>query len=65
MDGDQQNDPHDIASLLEAMAEGYDVVSGWRVNRKDKLILRKLPSRIANRLISRTTGTELHDYGAH
>ena len=63
MDGDQQNDPHDIASLLEAMAEGYDVVSGWRVNRKDKLILRKLPSRIANRLISRTTGTELHDYG--
>ena len=63
MDGDQQNDPHDIASLLEAMAMGYDVVSGWRVNRKDKLILRKIPSRIANRLISRTTGTELHDYG--
>jgi glycosyltransferase involved in cell wall biosynthesis len=63
MDGDQQNDPHDIASLLEAMARGYDVVSGWRVNRQDKLLLRKVPSRLANRLISRTTGTELHDYG--
>jgi glycosyltransferase involved in cell wall biosynthesis len=63
MDGDQQNDPRDISHLLEEMARGYDVVSGWRVNRKDKLLLRKLPSRMANRLISRTTGTELHDYG--
>ena len=63
MDGDQQNDPRDIVRLLEEMERGYDVVSGWRVNRKDKLILRKLPSRLANRLISRTTGTELHDYG--
>jgi glycosyltransferase involved in cell wall biosynthesis len=63
MDGDQQNDPHDIPGLLAKMAKGYDVVSGWRVHRKDKLLLRRLPSLIANRLISRTTGTELHDYG--
>ncbi|MGP8207411.1 MAG: glycosyltransferase family 2 protein [Acidimicrobiales bacterium] len=63
MDGDQQNDPRDIVRLLDEMARGYDVVSGWRVNRKDKLLLRKLPSRLANRLISRITGTELHDYG--
>ena len=63
MDGDQQNDPRDIPSLLAAMQNGVDVVSGWRKNRKDKLLLRKLPSRMANRLISRITGTRLHDYG--
>jgi glycosyltransferase involved in cell wall biosynthesis len=63
MDGDQQNDPRDIPSLLAAMQNGVDVVSGWRKNRKDKLLLRKLPSRLANRLISRITGTRLHDYG--
>jgi glycosyltransferase involved in cell wall biosynthesis len=63
MDGDMQNDPADIPRLLEGISGGYDVVSGWRKNRKDKLILRKIPSKIANRLISRTTGTELHDYG--
>ncbi|HUB72030.1 MAG TPA: glycosyltransferase family 2 protein [Acidimicrobiales bacterium] len=63
MDGDQQNDPRDIPMLLDKMAEGYDVVSGWRVNRKDKLLMRKLPSHLANRLISRATGTVLHDYG--
>jgi glycosyltransferase involved in cell wall biosynthesis len=63
MDGDQQNDPHDLPRLLAKMDEGYDVVSGWRKDRKDKLLMRKIPSRMANRLISRITQTELHDYG--
>jgi glycosyltransferase involved in cell wall biosynthesis len=63
MDGDQQNDPRDIPRILAKMDDGYDVVSGWRKDRKDKLIMRKIPSRIANRLISRITHTELHDYG--
>jgi len=63
MDGDQQNDPRDIPRLLQRMADGFDVVSGWRKDRKDKLLLRRLPSRAANRLISRVTGTRLHDYG--
>jgi glycosyltransferase involved in cell wall biosynthesis len=63
MDGDQQNDPHDLPRLLAKMEEGYDVVSGWRKDRKDKLLMRKIPSRMANRLISRITRTELHDYG--
>lgn len=62
MDADLQNDPRDIPTLLEAMVDGVDVVSGWRVNRKEGLI-RRLPSRIANWLISRTTGVRLHDYG--
>ncbi len=47
MDGDQQNDPHDLPRLLDKMEEGYDVVSGWRKDRKDKLLLRKIPSRMA------------------
>jgi glycosyltransferase involved in cell wall biosynthesis len=63
MDGDQQNDPRDIPKLLEVMAQGYDVVSGWRADRKDKLLLRRIPSGLANALISRITGTRLHDYG--
>jgi len=63
MDGDQQNDPRDIPALLERMKQGYDIVSGWRKDRKDKLLLRKLPSRAANWLISRVTGIHLHDYG--
>jgi glycosyltransferase involved in cell wall biosynthesis len=63
MDGDLQNDPNDIGKLLEKIDEGYDVVSGWRVNRQDTFITRKLPSRIANGLISRVTGVRLHDYG--
>jgi glycosyltransferase involved in cell wall biosynthesis len=63
MDADLQNDPHDIPRLLEKIHEGYDVVSGWRVNRKDKLISRKIPSRIANRLISFVSGVVLHDFG--
>ena len=63
MDGDQQNDPRDIPRLLRKLGEGYDVVSGWRRDRQDALVLRKLPSAAANRLISRVTGTRLHDYG--
>jgi glycosyltransferase involved in cell wall biosynthesis len=64
MDADLQNDPHDIPLLLQTMREGdYDVVSGWRVNRQDALVMRKIPSRIANRLISSATGVSLHDYG--
>lgn len=63
MDGDLQNDPEDIPSLLKGINEGYDIVSGWRKNRKDKMIMRKIPSRIANWLISKITGVHLHDYG--
>src|SRR5215217_1805440 len=63
MDADLQNDPKDIARLLEKLNEGYDVVSGWRKNRQDKLISRKIPSRIANRVISWIGGVPLHDYG--
>jgi glycosyltransferase involved in cell wall biosynthesis len=62
MDGDLQNDPRDIPRLLEKLDEGYDVVSGWRVDRKDPFH-RRLPSQIANRLISRLSGVRLHDYG--
>jgi glycosyltransferase involved in cell wall biosynthesis len=63
MDADLQNDPADIARLLEKLNEGYDVVSGWRKNRQDKLISRKIPSQIANRIISWIGGVPLHDYG--
>jgi glycosyltransferase involved in cell wall biosynthesis len=63
MDGDLQNDPMDIPRLIEKLNEGYDVVSGWRANRQDGFWLRRFPSRLANWLISRTTGTYLHDYG--
>ena len=63
LDADLQNDPADIPKLLARLAEGYDVVSGWRRDRKDKLLLRKVPSLLANRLISRLTGVHLHDYG--
>jgi glycosyltransferase involved in cell wall biosynthesis len=63
MDGDLQNDPADIVRLLAKIEEGYDVVSGWRKDRQDTFINRKLPSMIANGLISRLTGVHLHDYG--
>jgi glycosyltransferase involved in cell wall biosynthesis len=62
MDGDLQNDPHDIPHLLEKIDEGYDVVSGWRKNRRDDAT-RVLPSRIANWIIARVTGVPLHDFG--
>lgn len=63
MDADLQNDPADIARLLDKLNEGYDVVSGWRKNRQDRLISRKIPSLIANRVISWIGGVPLHDYG--
>ena len=63
MDADLQNDPKDIALLLAKLNEGYDVVSGWRKNRQDSLVSRKLPSQIANRIISWIGGVPLHDYG--
>jgi len=63
MDADLQNDPNDIVRLLEKLDQGYDVVSGWRKNRQDKVVTRKIPSMIANRLISWIGGVPLHDYG--
>ncbi|HEY4667972.1 MAG TPA: glycosyltransferase family 2 protein [Anaerolineales bacterium] len=63
IDADMQNDPADIPSMLEKIEQGYDVVSGWRVDRQDRLLTRKIPSRAANWLISRVTGVKLHDYG--
>jgi glycosyltransferase involved in cell wall biosynthesis len=64
MDGDLQNDPAEIPRLLQTMDEGdFDVVSGWRKNRQDAAISRKLPSKMANWLISKVSGVELHDYG--
>ena len=63
MDADLQNDPEDIPRLLEKIQEGYDIVSGWRKDRKDPFLSRKLPSMIANWIISKVTGVKLHDYG--
>jgi glycosyltransferase involved in cell wall biosynthesis len=63
MDADLQNDPYDIGRLLEKLDEGYDVVSGWRSERKDTYLRRRLPSKVANALISKVTGVRLHDYG--
>ena len=63
MDGDLQNDPEDIVPLLKKLQEGYDVVSGWRKDRKDPLLSRRLPSVIANKIISLLGGVRLHDYG--
>jgi glycosyltransferase involved in cell wall biosynthesis len=63
MDGDLQNNPADIPRLLAKIGEGYDVVSGWRKNRKDTFVTRRLPSLFANLLISKMTDVRLHDYG--
>ena len=63
LDADMQNDPADIPMMLAKLDEGYDLVSGWRKNRKDNAVTRNFPSMIANRLISRVTGVYLHDYG--
>ena len=63
MDGDMQNDPHDIPKLLATMEQGYDLVSGWRFDRQDRFLSRRLPSMIANKIISVVTGVHLHDYG--
>jgi glycosyltransferase involved in cell wall biosynthesis len=63
MDGDLQNDPADIPHLIGELERGYDVVSGWRRRRHDPLLTRRLPSRLANWMISLATGVSLHDYG--
>jgi len=63
LDGDMQNDPHDLPIFLAKMAEGYDLVSGWRHKRQDPFLNRRLPSMIANKIISTVTGVHLHDYG--
>jgi glycosyltransferase involved in cell wall biosynthesis len=63
MDGDLQNDPKDIPSFLKKIEEGYDIVCGWRKNRQDKLISRKIPSKVANWLIGMITGIKIHDNG--
>jgi len=63
MDGDLQNDPHELPRLLDALADDVDVVNGWRRERRDPWLTRRLPSQIANGIISIVTGTRLHDYG--
>ncbi len=63
LDGDLQNDPNDIPKLISQINEGYDLICGWRYVRKDKLINRRIPSKIANKLIANVTGLKLHDYG--
>jgi len=63
IDADLQNDPDDIPNLLAKIAEGYDVVAGWRVDRKDDAVRRNFPSHVANKLISTVTGVHLHDFG--
>ncbi|MGD1704545.1 glycosyltransferase family 2 protein [Dapis sp. BLCC M229] len=63
LDGDLQNDPADIPLLLSKLNEGYDLVSGWRKNRQDDAVTRLLPSKIANWIIAKVTGVNLHDYG--
>ncbi len=63
MDGDLQNDPRDIPRFIQKIEEGFDVVTGWRHDRKDAFLNRRLPSIIANKIISWTTGVDLHDYG--
>ena len=63
MDGDLQNDPEDIPLLFKKIEEGYDIVSGWRADRKDPLFTKKLPSKFSNWLASKLTGVKLHDFG--
>lgn len=63
LDGDLQNDPREIPQMVAKLNEGYDMVAGWRKNRQDKFLSRRLPSMMANRLISKATGVSLHDYG--
>jgi glycosyltransferase involved in cell wall biosynthesis len=63
MDGDLQHDPNDIPAFLEKIEEGYDVVCGWRAQRNDHLVARRLPSRVANWMMARISGLEIHDFG--
>ena len=62
-DGDLQNDPRDIPAMVDLIDQGNDIVCGWRKDRKDPFLTRRLPSMLANRLISWATGVRLHDYG--
>jgi glycosyltransferase involved in cell wall biosynthesis len=63
MDGDLQHDPNDIPGFIEKLEEGYDVVSGWRKERIDNLLMRRIPSRCANWLMARLSGVKIHDFG--
>ncbi len=63
LDGDLQNDPHEVPRMIEKLHEGYDIVAGWRKDRQDKVLSRIIPSKIANSIISKATKVELHDYG--
>lgn len=63
LDGDLQNDPNEIPRMIDKLNEGYDMVAGWRKDRKDRFLSRRLPSMLANWLISKTTNVQLHDYG--
>ena len=63
MDGDLQHDPDEIPRFLEKIEEGYDIVSGWRVTRTDHWLTRQLPSRVANRMMAKLSGVDLHDFG--
>ena len=63
MDGDLQHDPNDIPAFIEKLEEGYDVVSGWRKDRIDSLLMRRVPSRCANWLMARLSGVDIHDFG--
>ena len=64
MDGDLQDDPTDILALIEKFDEGYDIVSGWRKERKENLFIRRIPSIVANKLLARISGVNIHDFGA-
>ena len=63
MDGDLQHDPEEIPRFLEKIEEGYDLVSGWRSQRKDHWLMRQLPSRVANWMMAKLSGIDLHDFG--
>src|SRR6202167_4483552 len=63
LDGDLQHDPNDIPAFLEKLEEGYDVVSGWRKERIDNVVMRRIPSRCANWLMARLSGVDIHDFG--
>jgi len=63
MDGDLQHDPDDIPKFLEKIAEGYDIVSGWRKERIDNFVMRRIPSRCANWLMAKLSGVDIHDFG--
>ena len=63
MDGDLQHDPNDIPLFLEKLEEGYDIVSGWRKQRIDNFVMRRIPSRIANWLMAKLSGVDIHDFG--